>query len=141
MGKGSAVRELRQTLAKAMQLSKGQKKQPTDAVVSRHFMKKMRALKKHAIDLDTQLRRKEAVTKLTDLVNTAIKQANASSKDPALQIKWLHVAGYCFQVLRSFLAGFDKSRIKADIEQLQKLMKDEFRKRGQKPPKLGRGSH
>jgi len=97
-----------------------------ELVNTRRFMKRIKGLEVPVVH--TQRERQKSIKQLRKLIAVCMKHAKAANTVPH-KLKWYRISGYVFQVLNSYLAGFDKHQITKDLEELKRLVSAELAKR------------
>lgn len=81
------------------------------------------------LKIDTQKTRQNAIQAIQKLIDEALKKGQREDLDEKTRLQWFRVVGYLFQVMKSLLHEFDENQIKAELEDLKKLVEDELEKR------------
>jgi len=92
----------------------------------RYLLKFLRALKK----VDTQRKREKAIKDLEKLAKFAHKRAldKDANLEPYERLKWARVEAYIYQVINTIMRSYDSVEIKAKLDELKKMIKDELGK-------------
>ena len=92
----------------------------------RYLQKFLRALDK----VDTQLKREAMIKDLGELAKVAHAHAmdETGNFEPYERLKWARIEAYIYQVINTIMRSYDSVEIKAKLDELKKMIKDELGK-------------
>ena len=87
-------------------------------------------------EIDTQVKRKEAVEKLESLAEAAHCYME-KAEDTKEKLKWARVEAYIYQTINGILKAYDDAQIKQDIARIKKTIREILGDEGSGNPREG----